>query len=119
MSWRLTQAVLDSALPAWLKPYAIALGNSAHDDGRDCFPSVRRLARETGRVERQVRYALKELRRLGVLELVRPSTRTRPNEYRFIRECLPQRGDGFQIPLVFRQKPRFSQDKPKKQTRSA
>jgi len=99
MSGRLVSAVLESKLPAWLKPYAIAFASFAADDGSKVFPGQKRIARLVSRSERMTRYATTELRRLGVLEIVEPSTYCTTPRYRFRAERLPDGGDGKQIDL--------------------
>lgn len=92
-------AVLESALPARLKPYAAAFASFAAPDGSRVFPSVRRVAQHVGRSTRQTKVAIARLKRLGVLELARPHTPRRPAEYRFMATALPQLGDPQQLPL--------------------
>jgi hypothetical protein len=99
MSGRLVSAVLESALAAWLKPYAVAFASFAADDGSKVFPTARRVARLVGRQERQTRTAIAELRRLQVLQVVAPGGRNTATRYRFVVERLPIGGDGEQIDL--------------------
>ena len=99
MSGRLVSSVLESALPAWVKPYAIAYASFAADDGSKVFPSQVRIARLVSKSERQVRRAVRELRRLRVLVIVAPSGRNTAARYYFAAERLPVGGDGKQIDL--------------------
>lgn len=100
MSGRLVSAVFESALPAWLKPYAAAFASFAADDGTKVYPTVRRIARMVGRCERSARYAVMELRRLRVLEVVTPARRYQANRYVFQAAALPQLGDAEQLVLL-------------------
>jgi len=95
MSARLVSAVFASSLPAWLKPYAIALATFAADDGRRVYPTIARLARMVGRSDRATQTAIGELRRLGVLTLEAPAGRYRATRYVFRARALarfPQGG---------------------------
>jgi len=99
VSGRLVSAVLNSALPAWLKPYATAFASFAADDGSRVYPSVARVARMMGRTERATQTALQELRRLGVLVLEETHAPRRAARYRFLEVALPQKGDPGQLSL--------------------
>lgn len=101
MSGRLVSAVLESALPAWLKIYAASFASFAADDGSRVYPTVARIARMATRSVRQTKRAVRELRRLGVLETIAPSGRNTATRYLFHGERLPLAGDGAQIPLSF------------------
>lgn len=93
-------AILESALPSRLKPYAMALAKFAKDDdGTRVFPSVATVAKLTGRTPRSAQRALVELRTLGLLKALTPAGRYRAIHYQFIREKLPQIDDGQQLPL--------------------
>ena len=99
MSGRVVSSVLESALPAWVKPYAVAFASFAADDGSKVFPGIKRIARLVSRSERQARRAVRELRRLRVLEIVAPSGRAQAARYHFHCERLPLPGDGEQREL--------------------
>jgi len=99
MSGRLVSTVLESALPAWLKPYAVAFASFAADDGSRVYPSVARIARLVGRSERQTKRAVADLRRRRILTVVTPSTHYAATRYMFHAEQLPLGGDGEQIDL--------------------
>ena len=99
MSGRLVSIVFDSALPAWLKPYAAACASFASDDGTQVFPSVLRIARMVGRCERATHTAMQELRRRGILMIVTAPGRHRATGYRFNAHALPQLGGPTQLPL--------------------
>lgn len=99
MSGRLVSAVLDSALAAWLKPYAMAYASFGKDDGSNVYPSTRRIARDMGKSERQIQNAASALRRLRVLKLEQASAPHRAARYLFDVSALPQIGDGTQIGL--------------------
>jgi len=113
VSGRLVSAVFESALPAWLKPYAAAFATFAEDDGSKCFPSVGRIGRMVGRDARSARRAVAELRRRRVLEIVQRSGRERTTRYFFNARALPAAGDGAQQVISF-DKTRFQQVKPRK-----
>jgi hypothetical protein len=98
-------AILESALPSWLKPYALALAKFARDDGTRVFPKVATVAKLTGRKPRAVQYAVAELRGMGLLKALTPAGRYRAIHYQFIREKLPQIHDGEQLPLALDERP--------------
>lgn len=99
MSGRLVTVVFQSALPAWLKPYAAAFATFAADDGSRVYPSVARVARLVGRSERSTQRALHELRARGVLVLeVGPGYHRAPR-YSFRAIALPDVGEPDQLPL--------------------
>jgi hypothetical protein len=99
MSGRLVSTVLESALPAWLKPYAVAFASFAADDGSRIYPTIARIARMVSRSERMTQYAVAELRRLHVLEVVKAGGRNTATRYQLHAERLPVGGDGEQIDL--------------------
>lgn len=99
MSGRLVSAVFDSALPAWLKPYAAAFASFAADDGSRCFPTVKTVAAMVGHTERATRMAVFELREIKVLKAVSAPGRYLARGYQFNAAALPQRTDGVQLPL--------------------
>jgi len=99
MSGRLVSAVLDSALPAWLKRYAAAYASFAADDGSRVYPSRARVSRLVGRSERSTQRAIQELRRRGVLALEQAPAQNRAPRYAFRALALPQIGDPDQLPL--------------------
>jgi len=83
MSGRLVCVVFDSALPAWLKPYAAVYASFAAEDGSRVYPSIARVARMVSRSERATQTATTELRRRGVLVVERPRARDRSTRYSF------------------------------------
>jgi hypothetical protein len=99
MSGRLVSAVFDSALPAWLKPYAAACATFAEDDGTRVYPSIARVARMVGRCERATQTALQDLRRRGVLIIAVEAGRHRARRYVFNARALPTIEDADQLPL--------------------
>ena len=101
MSGRLVSAVFDSALPAWLKPYAAAFASFAADDGSRVYPTIGRIARMVGRSVRQTQKAVTELRRRRILELEARSGRYLATRYHFNTEALAYAGDGDQLPFSF------------------
>lgn len=52
------------------KAIAVAMGDHAHDDGSNVYPSVRRLALKVEWSERTVQRVLRELEAIGLLEVV-------------------------------------------------
>jgi hypothetical protein len=102
MSGRLVSAVFDSALPAWLKPYAAACATFAADDGTRVFPTVGTLARMLSKSERSTQRALNALRARGILVVETAATRYRPTRYRLHVAALPHPSDPLQI-LLFPQ----------------
>lgn len=112
MSGRVVSTVFESDLPAWLKRYAAALATFADDDGTQVFPSVATLARMAGRCERATQYALRELRRRGVLTVDPAPTTRRTTRYKFKAVALPQLGDPDQLPLFTQGGDRQSGRKP-------
>jgi len=113
MSGRLVSAVLESALPSWLKPYAVAFASFAKDDGSRVYPSLKRIARLVGRSERAAATAAAELRRRKILELAAPAGRDRSARYVFNAGALPSQ-DG-QFAFMFEKK-RYPQVKPPKRS---
>jgi len=98
MSGRLVSAVFDSALPAWLKPYAAACASFAADDGTRVYPSISRIARMVGRCERATQTAVQELIRRGVLEVLAPARQHTSTHYRFVLDAVPfSDGDQFRL----------------------
>jgi len=112
MSGRLVSAVFESTLPAWLKPYAAAFATFAADDGSRVWPSVKTVARMTGRCERSTHTAAAELRRRGVLIVEAPSGRSRTTRYRLNLSVLAFLGNANQ-PVLFEDLS-FPQPKPAK-----
>lgn len=99
MSGRLVSVVFQSALPAWLKPYAAAFASFAADDGSRVYPTRARVARMVGRSERSTQRALQELRARGVLALEAPAGQHRAPRYTFRALALPDPGEPSQLPL--------------------
>jgi hypothetical protein len=99
MSGRLVSIVFDSALPAWLKPYAAACATFAADDGSKVYPSVARIARMVGKSERSTQRAIHALRDRGVLALEHGPGRYRAARYVFRAIALPHRDEPTQLPL--------------------
>jgi hypothetical protein len=90
MSGRLVSIVFDSALPAWLKPYAAACASFAAEDGTRVYPTIARVARMVGRGERATQTAMLELRRRGVLTVLRKGGRHQgATRYRLSVAALP------------------------------
>jgi hypothetical protein len=84
------------------KMVALALGDHASEDGTEARPGVAGLARKCALSERQVQRLLRELTKMGVIEVQRPATATTPTCYRFILDehgKLLNRGDTMS-PLV-------------------
>ena len=67
--WR--KAILASSLPAAARHVGHVLGEHADADGGSCFPSIVRLAEETGYAESTIRAAVASLERLGFVHVTR------------------------------------------------
>jgi hypothetical protein len=100
MSGRLVSAVFESALPAWLKPYAAAYASFAADNGTRVYPTIGTIALMVGRCERSTQYAIADLRRRHILEPITPAGRHQAPRYRFHAAGLPQVTDGVQLQLL-------------------
>jgi hypothetical protein len=61
-----------------------ALADYADRNGESCYPTVAQLAADTGRSERAVQYALRELIRWRVVEADRSGGRGRASQYRLV-----------------------------------
>lgn len=99
MSGRLVSVVFQSALPAWLKPYAAAFATFAADDGSRVYPTLARVARLVGRSERSTRRAVHALRARGVLLMEVGPGHHRAPRYAFRAIALPDVGEPAQLPL--------------------
>lgn len=97
MSGLLVSCVLDSDLPSWLKPFAVALASFAADDGSQVFPSVARIARMAGRSERQAFRAMRVLRSAGIIEPLGRAAQRASVQYQFHARALPRVGDPEQL----------------------
>ena len=93
MSGRLSGEVWKSNLPSKLKSLAATLADFANDHGENIFPSVERIAWRLSMSKRSVQYRLKELKALGVLQVVENARGGRglPVKYRMIESNLPVR----------------------------
>jgi hypothetical protein len=69
----------------------LKLARHAHDDGREAFPSVGRIARWSGYTERSVQTAIDALQYFGFLELQRLARQRYPAVYRIVGEVREQR----------------------------
>lgn len=84
-------------LSAAQKAVLVALADHADDEGRDVFPSVELLTFKTSCGERTVRRALKDLREMGLIHVVREATYHLTTEYRLdlpemqVRQSRPAR----------------------------
>lgn len=81
MSVRVMSWVWEQSLPPNGKIILLALADHAHDDGRNAFPSLARIAKKTGYSERQVQRILSELVRQGAISVQEASTTTKPTVY--------------------------------------
>lgn len=100
MSGRLVSIVFDSALPAWLKPYAAAFASFAADDGTRVYPTKARVSKMVGRSERSTQRAILELRRRGVLTQTLPAYRYTAPRYIFEVGKLPYVGQQSLFPVA-------------------
>ena len=64
------------------KVVLVALADHADDDGMRVYPGVKRLTIKTSLKERTVRRSLGDLRKMGILVVVKESTFHSPTEYR-------------------------------------
>ena len=99
MSGRLVSIVFESALPAWLKPYAAAYASFAADDGSRVYPTIARVARMVSKSERSTQRASQALRDRGVLVLELGAGHHRAPRYQFRAIALPHKGDPDQLSL--------------------
>ena len=63
------------------KAVLTALANYANPDGGQAFPSVNRMSLMTSYSERAVRYALKDLREMGLIRVIEESKQHKTTEY--------------------------------------
>jgi hypothetical protein len=83
MSIRIMANVFSAGkLTSTQKLVMLSLADFASDDGRHVYPSVNLLVQRTSLSERAVRKTIGELRALGLLVVVRPSSRHAATEYR-------------------------------------
>lgn len=69
----------------------IAMAENANDDGSHCFPSVDLIAWKAGYKVRNVVDIMRELRNIGVLEVVNEATQRRPTEYHIHLDKAPKK----------------------------
>ena len=82
MAIEVINAVLESKAENPSKKWVLlGLANHSGPDGRNCYPSVRRLMVYGGLSESTVRAKLGELRDDGLIRVVRKASRYRPTEY--------------------------------------
>jgi hypothetical protein len=91
MSGRYVTAVLESGLVPDVKFTAAVLASFADDEGYRIWPSMGEAAHLRGISERAVQYHVKELRRMEILEIVKPATQWFPAQYRMRLDKLPTR----------------------------
>ena len=92
MGLKLQRRVLKSALPRPLRFLATVLALYADEDGDNIYPSVSTLAADLGLHRTGVIRQLRDLREIGVLEVVRAGGgRHRVTRYRMAMERLPSR----------------------------
>lgn len=70
----------------------IALADRANDDGRDCYPSVDRLARDANVSARAVQYSLRRLREQGLIETTYNAGKHGANAYAVLMVDQPPLG---------------------------
>ena len=68
------------------KSIAIVLAEHAHKDGRESFPSVSTIARESGYCTRTVQRSLEQLMEKGIITKTKRWTPRTSNTYRFLIE---------------------------------
>ena len=81
MSVRAMTWAWEQSIPPNGKIVLLALADHAHDDGRNAYPSLGRLARKTGYSDRQVQRILTELCRTGLIAVQAEATPNRPTAY--------------------------------------
>lgn len=92
MSMKLMVRVLEEAdLSRPQQSILLAMAESANDDGTRCFPSIDKIAWRAGYKPRNVVDIVRDLRALGVLEVVAESTAQRPTEYAIHLDKCPKK----------------------------
>jgi len=91
MSGRYVSRVFESGLAPDLKFTAAVLASFADEDGYRIWPAMGEVAHLRGLKERAVQYHIKELRRMEILEIVKPATQWWPTQYRLVLDRLPAR----------------------------
>lgn len=72
------------------KSVLLKLADCASDDGSRCYPSISRIAEETELSQRTVSRSIKNLSKIGVVEVVKIGSGTRASEYRINSVALTQ-----------------------------
>lgn len=81
MSIKLMSQVWEKELNHSEQAILLAMADFADDDGRNCYPSYKRLAWKTGYSERQVARIIKGLCAQGILSIARESTQHQSTHY--------------------------------------
>ncbi len=105
MSWQVAKAVHDSALPirSATRAVLLALADYAQPDGTRVFPRMDTVAARVKLSRRQLARHMSELRKMGVLVVVRPARFHDQAEYKIALDVLcpeppPERDDGNVMP---------------------
>lgn len=91
MSVKASSRVWESDLETRRMIVLLAMADHADDEGRSIFPSVKRIAWKCKMSERQVQRHLAALRADGILKVISPATRYKPNEYAIVYAALPKK----------------------------
>lgn len=92
MSMKLMVRVLEEAdLPRPQQAVLLSMAENANDDGSRCFPSVDLIAWKAGYKPRNVVDIMRELRKAGIIEVVREATARRPTEYHIHLDKAPRK----------------------------
>lgn len=92
MSMKLMVRVMEEAdLPRPQQAVLLSMAENANDDGSRCFPSVDLIAWKAGYKPRAVVDIMRELRKAGIIEIVREASATRPTEYHIHLEKAPKK----------------------------
>jgi DNA-binding transcriptional MocR family regulator len=84
MSVNVIKAVMGLDLRGPVKTIAIVLAEHAHKDGRESFPSVSTIARESGYCTRTVQRSLEQLMEKAIITKTKRWTPRTSNTYRFL-----------------------------------
>lgn len=96
MSIYAMQLVRKSGLAKTLNTIAMEYADRADDEGRGIYPSISRIAYDTGYDERTVQRATAELKKRGVLRLVGIHPVYKTNEYVMVLDALPPKHETFE-----------------------
>jgi DNA-binding transcriptional ArsR family regulator len=81
MSIKLITQVWNLDLAPREKIVLLKLADNANEEGTHCFPSIRRIAHETGKSVRSVMYGIKSLKEKGLVTVAMKGNQYSPNQY--------------------------------------